>query len=111
MKKVIDGKTYNTDTAKLIVAKDSNLPHNDLDYWYEELYQTKDGDYFIYGEGGAASFFSRPRPSDWSGPGEDIFPISKEIAEDYIKDHDLILPEIARRLVYSYYNYDFNWER
>lgn len=47
MKQIINGKTYNTETAKLIVRGDNNLSINDIYYRTEELYRTKKGNYFI----------------------------------------------------------------
>lgn len=41
MKKVINGKTYNTDTSKKVCGFDVNG-------WTHELYQTKSGEYFSY---------------------------------------------------------------
>lgn len=51
MKKIIFGKLYNTETAKLISTYNSNdLPH-DINDIVEELYQKKNGEFFIYGKG------------------------------------------------------------
>ncbi len=41
MKKVINGKTYNTETSKKVCGFDVNG-------WTHELYQTKSGEYFTY---------------------------------------------------------------
>lgn len=43
MKKVINGKLYNTDTAKQIGYDNDNPTGN----WYEYLYQKKTGEFFI----------------------------------------------------------------
>ena len=52
MKKIIDGKVYNTDTAKKI-GEWSYGRYGDINYVEETLYQTKKGAFFIYYEGGA----------------------------------------------------------
>ena len=58
MKKVIRGLRYNTDTAKK-VGSDSYSNYGDLQYWSEELYRTSQGNWFLYGEGGALSKYAR----------------------------------------------------
>ena len=51
MKRIIEGKMYNTDTATCIGSYEySNL--RDYRYLYEELYQKKNGKFFLSGEGG-----------------------------------------------------------
>lgn len=58
MKKIIEGKTYNTETA-LLLGDWQNLWKGDYHYCREELYHTKKGTYFLYGEGGALSCYAR----------------------------------------------------
>ena len=58
MKKIIEGKTYNTETA-LLLGDWQNLWKGDYHYCREELYRTKKGTYFLYGEGGALSCYAR----------------------------------------------------
>ncbi len=80
MKKIINGKRYDTDTAKLI-GEDSYSNPGDLNYWHEELYQKKTGEYFLYGEGGAMSSYSRQTgQNEWSG-GEEIKPLTLKEAQ------------------------------
>lgn len=87
MKKIINGKRYDTGTAKLI-GEASYSNRTDFNYWSEELYQKRTGEFFIYGEGGPASKYSRSTgQNSWSG-GEKIIPITikeaKEWAEKYL---------------------------
>lgn len=58
MKKIIDGKTYNTETAELLGIY-QYLWKDDYYYCREELYRTKKGTYFIYGEGGALTSYAK----------------------------------------------------
>lgn len=54
MKKTINRKVYNTETASLI--KTNTVSYFGDPAGYEEsLYQTKKGDYFVYGIGGTES--------------------------------------------------------
>jgi hypothetical protein len=51
MKRIIEGKTYNTDTATLVADWDNGKFSNDFNYAYENLYITKKGQFFITGNG------------------------------------------------------------
>lgn len=54
MKKIIDGKLYNTETATFL--GDYEYSHSgDFRHMYEALYQTKKGTYFLFGDGGQLS--------------------------------------------------------
>ena len=86
MKKVIEGKLYNTDTAKLIGEWSND--ESGLNYLMESLYLTKSGAYFLHGEGGPNTRYSVSiGNSSWSG-GEKIQPMSplsaREWAEKYL---------------------------
>lgn len=58
MKKIINGKLYNTETATCVGFGQYSEP-KDYEYWREELYRKKNGEYFLYGEGGPYSRYSR----------------------------------------------------
>lgn len=58
MKKVIDGKVYNTDTAD-VVCDLSSMENYSSSQWHETLlYRTRNGTFFLAGEGGAASMWA-----------------------------------------------------
>ena len=82
MKKVIKNTLYDTDTATQLAQYKSKLPVNDFAYYTEELYRTKFGKYFLYGEGGGNS-----RYGEWhgnsGGPGEKIIPMSYDDATEW----------------------------
>jgi len=50
MRKVIDGKMYDTKTAKLIFEDDNGLHCNDFNYESKNLYVKKTGEYFVFNE-------------------------------------------------------------
>jgi hypothetical protein len=58
MKKIIDGKMYNTETAILVAEYNNGFGCGDFHYVCEELYITKKGAFFLYCEGGALSKYS-----------------------------------------------------
>lgn len=67
MRKIINGKLYDTDTATRIGQRESNI-YSDFDYISETLYQKKTGELFIFGEGGARSCYSEARGNgNWGG--------------------------------------------
>jgi hypothetical protein len=59
MKKVIDGKIYNTDTAQRICTLPCNADGDSFKEHYTSLYRTKNGNYFLEGDGGAATMWAR----------------------------------------------------
>lgn len=86
MKKTIKGKTYNTKTATSLKIRTNNLPQNDLKYYREELMITKEGNYFLAGEGGAMTRYAKTHSDGNAGYGEDILPICERIAKKILND-------------------------
>lgn len=73
MKKIINGKMYDTETAAFIGDYSYGAP-GDLSYVSESLYRKKTGEFFLYGEGGPMSKYSMSCGNNsWSG-GEAIIP-------------------------------------
>ena len=100
MKKIINGKLYNTQTAKLL-GEDSYSHPGDLACWSEELYQKRTGEFFLYGEGGPMSRYAQTNgQNEWSA-GEQIQPMTTENARQWAEKHlsadeyDSIFGEIA----------------
>lgn len=86
MKKVINGKRYDTDTAKL-VGETHYSNTRDFNYWREELYQKRTGEFFISGEGGPNSRYSEPiDQNSWSG-GYKIIPLTLKEAQQWAEEH------------------------
>lgn len=87
MKKIINGKKYDTDTAKLIGSYSNGRTGNDLSYVYEELYRKKTGEYFLYGEGGPWSdYYVKIDNSNYSGSCR-ITPMTNDEAEKWALEH------------------------
>ncbi len=87
MKKIINGKRYDTKTARLVGLTTYGIP-GDLYYWCEDLYLKKTGEFFIHGQGGPMSKYSeRSGENTWSY-GHEIRPLSlkeaKKWAEKYL---------------------------
>lgn len=85
MKKIIDGKTYNTDTATEL-GNYRNNPGN-FSFVDESLYRTKKGAYFLAGKGGPMSKYAQSCGlNEWCG-GSDIHPISEQEARRWLERH------------------------
>ena len=86
MKKIIDGKLYNTETAKKIASYWNGYPRGDFKYVSKVLYQKKTGEYFLYAKGGPMTEYAEPV---WGGMtyGEVIIPYTEEEAKDWAVRH------------------------
>ena len=83
----INGRKYNTDTAWYVGEYYGNADRSSFYYFHEELYQKRTGEFFIYGEGGAAMQYAERLPDGATRWGCAIRPISKEEAKEWMKDH------------------------
>ena len=87
MKKIINGKVYDTEKAKKVASWYSSYARNDFHYYEEELYQKKTGEFFLHGEGNAASPYSRScGQNEWCG-GEKIEPLTYKEAQEWAEKH------------------------
>lgn len=72
MKKIFDGKSYDTKTAKLIGGNSADCSVTDFHFWESNLYKTKKGNYFVHSIGGPATIYSRSTGSNSWTSGEEI---------------------------------------
>lgn len=87
MKKIINGKVYDTCTARLVAEHDSGHAANDFHWFREELYVKKTGEFFLFGKGHAASPYAHSCPSGGYDPGEKIVPLTFEEAQSWAEKH------------------------
>lgn len=86
MKKIINGRIYDTDTARDL-GQDSHSHPGDFHYWHEVLYQKRTGEFFLWGEGGPMSHYARSiDQNSWSG-GEKIMPLTAANARKWAEEH------------------------
>lgn len=86
MKKIISGRKYDTDTARLVAEWESGYP-GDFQHFTETLYKKRTGEYFIHGVGGPASKYARSAGlNSWSG-GSAIIPQDYESAREWSEAH------------------------
>lgn len=85
MKKIINGKVYDTATAQ-IVGNWENVDYGDLDFISESLYRKRTGEFFLYGEGGPCSKYAgRVGNSGWTN-GERIMPLTWDEAREWAEE-------------------------
>lgn len=82
MKKIINNKLYDTETANLVGDWDNGYYTNDFNFCSETLYQKKTGEFFLHGEGNALSKYAVSHGNSTSG-GEKIIPMTYEEARDW----------------------------
>lgn len=82
MKKIIAGRRYDTETARLVGSYNNGLGYRDFEYIEEELYQKKTGEYFLYGSGGPLSSYAVYEGNNTSGS-ETIKPLTEEQAKSW----------------------------
>ena len=86
MKKIINGRRYDTETAKLVGYTSYSTP-GDLYYWCEDLYLKRTGEFFIHGQGGPMSKYSECLSEDEWGYGHEIKPLSLEEAQEWVEKY------------------------
>ena len=86
MKKIINGKKYDTATAEFLASWWNGLASNDFAHCSEELYRKRTGEFFLYGEGGPMTEYRRTiGQNEWSG-GEDITPLTEAEARKWVEE-------------------------
>jgi len=87
MKKIIDGKRYDTETAERVHSWHNGYHAGDFHQCEEALYRTRKGTFFLHGEGGALSKYATPH-GNMTGGGEDITPLTPKEAMEWLEAHD-----------------------
>lgn len=86
MKKVINSKLYNTETAEA-VGNWSNKLWGSFDECSETLYRKRTGEFFLHGEGGARTKYAEAQGNNCWGSGEAITPLTWEAAQQWAEEH------------------------
>lgn len=90
MKRIIDGKRYDTDTAEM-VCDVSSRTSNQRDFkWHDtQLYRTKNGRWFVAGEGGPMSQWFHDTGNGYSY-GKGLRVIDANEARELLEQHDAL---------------------
>jgi hypothetical protein len=87
VRRVIDGKIYDTNNAEEIANWDNCRPANVFNYCDESLYRTKKGVFFLSGVGGPLSHWSRCDGGNERYGGSGMRVLSVEEARSWCEDH------------------------
>lgn len=84
MKKNINNKRYDTDTARFVAEwRNTRCSVTDFEYSEEQLYCKRTGEYFLYGHGGPRTRYAKAVGQNCWGSGEDIIPLTQEEARQW----------------------------
>ena len=86
MKQIINGKKYDTETAKKVGSWSNGYSYSDFSSCTEELYRKRTGEYFLYGIGGPMSKYSQSYGNTTSG-GSQIIPMAEAEARTWAEEH------------------------
>lgn len=86
MKKIINGKLYNTETAKKLAEFSNDCICSDFRYFEESLYRKRTGEYFLYGFGGPLTSYAKKLENGYRS-GCAIRPLTEAEACEWAEDH------------------------
>lgn len=87
MKKIINGRKYDTATAREVAEWTGDFSRRDFRWTHEVLYQKRTGEYFIYGEGGPESKYAVAYGDGGCQGGRRIVPLSYESARSWAEEN------------------------
>lgn len=87
MKKIINGKKYDTDTAQSLAEWSNHMSRFDFGFVVETLYRKKTGEFFIFGEGGAMTKYAESAGRNSWAEGSRIMPMSYDEAKMWAEEH------------------------
>ena len=85
MKKIINGKKYDTETAEMVGSWSNNLGRGNFRWCNEELYRKKIGEFFLYGEGGGLSPHRTWLSNNSYCEGKQIIPMTEAAAKAWVE--------------------------
>lgn len=89
MKRIIEGKMYNTETATCVASCNKGYGGWDFQAVHEEIYIKKTGEWFLYGFGGAMTEYAEEDGNSWTR-GEKIIPFTKDEAKEWLAENNRV---------------------
>lgn len=86
MKRIIDGRKYNTETATFVSSCDNGKPIDDFEFVGHWLYRKRTGEYFLESSGGAMTRYAELDGDGWHGVSV-IEPMTYEQARAWAEEH------------------------
>ena len=88
LKKIINGKRYNTVTATRIAHYDNGLGYSDFSNCNETLFLTPKSAWFTVGSGGPMSRYARPSGNNATTGSDDVFMLlTADEAREWLERH------------------------
>ena len=87
MRKIINGKQYDTEKAKMMGEWANTWNIRDFSYISETLYKKRNGEFFLYGEGGPNTKYATSLPDGFWSSGSKIIPITWDHAKEWAEKH------------------------
>lgn len=84
MRKIIDGKVYDTNTAK-VICYITFRNRGDLEFFEETIYRTRKGQWFFFGEGGPMSKYAKNIGGNTMSGSQEIQLMTEEQAKNWIE--------------------------
>ncbi|MCT4606331.1 MAG: hypothetical protein N4A64_09560 [Marinisporobacter sp.] len=86
MKKIINGRMYNTDTAKYIGEYTNGYFPDNGYYIGKELYRKKTGEFFLYRQGGGLTEYA-VRYGNGSSGSSTIIPLTFQETKEWVEEY------------------------
>lgn len=83
MRKIINNKSYDTETAEKLGDWNNGMPWNNWDVCSETLYRKRNGEFFLFGEGGANTRYAQRCPLGGWADGWEIMPMTYQAAQQW----------------------------
>jgi len=99
VRRVLNGKVYDTEKATPLAEDKFGRPGN-FNWWYEVLYRTVKGSYFLYGEGGAMTKYRCQIDSNSYSGDSRITPLTPDEAFTWCQEHEVEAEVIEREFSY-----------
>ena len=87
MRKVIDGKCYDTATAEQVYRHDNGIGPHDFRFRAKTLFLTRNGRWFLFHEGGPMTDMAQPSGGNGYCAGQDIEAIADDDAFGFLVAH------------------------
>jgi len=94
MKKTINGRKYDSDTAKAVAEFSTDI--GEFTEVIETLHRKRSGEFFLHCMGGPNTIYGEPRGENWRGYGQSIRPMTAAEAEEWEKNRSEAIGNFER---------------
>ena len=90
MRKIINKKMYDTDTAECVEEFENTPYKSNFHYYKKMLYRKKTGEFFLYGYGNGATSYRTEYIGGTCSSGEKIIPLTEEDAKEWVEAYGCV---------------------